>query len=80
MIKRIIINKDNNNINWLRIITATTNDGINRGPAKIFIDKRFDRVRDWEMIEKISGINEIIKNSSILVKDRYNRYGLGINP
>jgi len=44
------------------------------------IDKRLDKVKDWEIIEKDSRINEIIKNSSILVKNKYNRYEAIINP
>ena len=44
------------------------------------MDNRLDKVKDWEIIEKGSNINEIIKNSSILVKNKYNRYGHGIIP
>ena len=44
------------------------------------MDKRLDKVIDWEIIEKDSNVNEIIKNSSILVKSKYNRYGLYNKP
>ena len=64
----------------LNKITATDNDEINKEPAGILIDKRLDKVKDWEIIEKDSRINEIIKNSSILVKGKYNRYEPRIKP
>ena len=64
----------------LNKITATDNDEINKEPAGILIDKRLDKVKDWEIIEEDSRINEIIKNSSILVKNKYNRYEPGIKP
>ena len=64
----------------LNKITATDNDEINKEPAGILIDKRLDKVKDWEIIEEDSRINEIIKNSSILVKNKYNRYELRIKP
>ena len=64
----------------LNKITATDNDEINKEPARILIDKRLDRVKDWEIIEKDSSINEIIKNSSIRVKNKYNRYEPVIKP
>ena len=64
----------------LNKITATANDEINKEPAGILIDKRLDKVKDWEIIEKDSRINEIIKNSSILVKNKYNRYEPRIKP
>ncbi len=69
--KGYIINK--NNIN-------NDNDEIDKEPARILIDKRLDKVKDWEIIEKDSSINEIIKNSSILVKNKYNRYEHRIKP
>ncbi len=69
--KGYIINK--NNIN-------NDNDEIDKEPARILIDKRLDKVKDWEIIEKGSSINEIIKNSSILVKNKYNRYEHRIKP
>ncbi len=46
---------------------------IDEEPAGILIDKRLDEVKDWEIIEKCSDINEIIGHSSILVKDMYDR-------
>ena len=64
----------------LNIITAADNDEINKEPAQMLIDKRLDKVKDWEIIEKDSRINEIIKNSSILVKNKYNRYEHRIKP
>ncbi len=64
----------------MNIITATDNDEIDKDPARILIDKRLDKVKDWEIIEKDSKINEIIKNSSILVKNKYNRYEHRIKP
>ena len=64
----------------LNKITATDNDEINKEPARILIDKRLDNVKDWEIIEKDSSINEIIKNSSILDKNKYNRYATRIKP
>ena len=64
----------------LNKITATDNDEINKEPAGILIDKRLDKVKDWEIIEEDSRINEIIKNSSILVKNKYNRYEPRIKP
>ena len=64
----------------LNKITATDNDEIDKEPARILIDKRLDKVKDWEIIEKDSRINEIIKNSSILVKNKYNRYEIRIKP
>ncbi len=63
--KGYIINK--NNIN-------NDNDEIDKEPARILIDKRLDKVKDWNIIEKFSSINEFIKNSSMLVKNKYNRY------
>ena len=57
----------------LNKITATDNDEINKEPAGILIDKRLDKVKDWDIIEKGSNINEIIGHSSILVKNKYNR-------
>ena len=65
---------------WLNIITAADNDEINKEPARILMDKRLDMVIDWDTIEKDSSINEIIKNSSILVKNKYNRYEHRIKP
>ncbi len=41
--KGYIIN--NNNIN-------NDNDEIDKEPARILIDKRLDKVKDWEIIEK----------------------------
>ena len=64
----------------LNIITAADNDEINKEPARILIDNRLDIVKDWDIIEKDSSINEIIKNSSILVKNKYNRYEHRIKP
>ncbi len=61
-------------------MTANDNDEIEKEPARILIDKRLDKVKDWEIIEKVSSINEIIKNSSILVKNKYNRYEYRIKP
>ena len=53
----------------MNIITATDNDGINKEPARRLMDRRLDKVNDWEIIEKDSGINKISKGSSILVED-----------
>ncbi len=69
--KGYIINK--NNIN-------NDNDELDKDPARILIDKRLDKVKDWEIIEIVSSINKIIKNSSILVKNKYNRYEHRIKP
>jgi len=81
-------NKSKNNIiiilikkySLLHIITATDNRLINREPARILIDKRLDKVIVWNNKEKDSNINRIIKNTSILVKNRYNRYDIIIKP
>jgi len=62
------------------IIIATDNDEINKEPARILIDRRLDKVNDWEIIEKVSSINDTIKNTSILVKNTYNRYEDTIQP
>ena len=62
------------------IIIATDNEEINKEPARILIDRRLDKVNDWEIIEKVSSINDIIKNTSILVKNTYNRYEDTIQP
>ena len=64
----------------LNIITANDNNEINKEPAKILIDNRLDKVKDCKIIEKDSSINKIIKNSSILVKNKYNRYATRIKP
>ncbi len=64
----------------MNIITANDNDEIDKEPARILIDKRLDKVKDLVIIEKASKINEIIKNSSILVKNKYNRYEHRIKP
>ncbi len=64
----------------MNIITANDNDEIDKEPARILIDKRLDKVKDWEIIEKVSSINDIIKHSSILVKNKYNRYEHRIKP
>ena len=64
----------------MNIITATDDDGINKEPARRLMDRRLDKVDDWEIIEKDSSIDEIIENSSILVKNIYNRYGDRIKP
>ena len=64
----------------LNIITAADNDEINKEPAKILIDKQLEIIKDWDIIKKDSSINEIIKNSSILVKNKYNRYEHRIKP
>ncbi len=69
--KGYIINK--NNIN-------NDNDEIDKEPTRILIDKRLDTVKDWEIIEKVSRINEITKNSSLLVKNKYNRDEHRIKP
>ncbi len=34
-------------------MTATDNSEINKEPAKILIDKRFDKVSDWKLIDII---------------------------
>ena len=80
IIKRRIINILLITRYLLNTITATDNDEIDKEPARILIDKRLDKVKDWEIIEKGSSINEIIKNSSILVKNKYNRYEHRIKP
>ena len=64
----------------MNIIIATDNDWIDKEPAGILIDSRLDKVGDWDIIEKGSNINGIIKDSSILVKNKYDKYGLGIKP
>ncbi len=64
----------------MNIITDTDNDEIDKDTERILIDKRLDKVKDWEIKEKESKINEIIKNSSILVKNKYNRYEHRIKP
>ena len=64
----------------MNIITATIIKVIDKEPAEILIDKRLDKVKDWEIIENGSSINEIIKNSSILVKNKYNGYEIEIKP
>jgi len=55
------------------ITTAIDNGLINKEPAGRLIDKRLDKVKDWDIIENGSNINEIIGHSSILVKNKYNR-------
>ena len=57
----------------MNTITAIDIKLINKEPARILIDKRLDKVKDWKIIEKDSNINRINKNSSILVKNKYNR-------
>ena len=64
----------------MNIITVTDNNEVNKEPAKWLIDRRLDKVNDWKIIEKDSSINGIIKNSSILVKNIYNRYENKIKP
>ncbi len=64
----------------MNIITANDKDEIDKEPAEVLIDKRLDKVKDWEIIEKDSSINNIIKNASILVKNKYNRYEDRIKP
>ena len=64
----------------MNIITATIIKVIDKEPAEILIDKRLDKVKDWEIIENGSSINEIIKYSSILVKNKYNGYEIEIKP
>ena len=55
-------------------ISAPIDKGlINKEPAGRLIDKRLDKVKDWDIIENGSNINEIIGHSSILVKNKYNR-------
>ena len=49
-------------------------------PARRLMDRRLDKVDGWEIIEKDSSIDEVIEDSSILVKDIYNRYGDRIEP
>ena len=80
IIKRRIINMELNIQYRLNIITANDNNEINKEPAKILIDNRLDKVKDCKIIEKDSSINKIIKNSSILVKNKYNRYATRIKP
>ena len=50
--------------------TAIPSDGINKEPASVLIDKRLDKVIDWEIMEKGSSINNTIEDSSILVKNK----------
>ena len=83
--KEYIINdrKDNEEQMIRRVLfirIATFNKEVNKEPANILIDKRLDKVNDWEIVEKDSSINEIIKNTSILVKNTYNRYEDKIKP
>ncbi len=57
----------------MNTITANDNDDIDKDPARIWIDKRLDKVKEWEIREIVSSINEIIRKSAILVKNKYNR-------
>ena len=61
------MNKNSSMYGWRcgNIKIARTNREINKEPAKMLIDIRFDKVMDWEIIEKDSKRNEIIKNSSM---------------
>ena len=67
-------------ISFVVINTAIVNDVIDKEPAGILIDERLDKVKDWEIIEKESSISEIIKNSSILVKNNDTKKALTIKP
>ena len=64
----------------MNIIIATDNDWIDKEPAKILIDSRLDKVKDEKQMEKDSNINNIISANSNLVKNKYDKYGLGIKP
>ena len=64
----------------LNTLTAIPSDGINKEPASVLIDKRLDKVIDWEIMEKGSSINNTIEDSSILVKNKYNRNEPKIKP
>jgi hypothetical protein len=50
--------------------TAIPSDEINKEPASVLIDKRLDKVIDWEIMEKGSSINNTIEDISILVKNK----------
>jgi len=78
--KRRITNMKFNIKYKLNIISPIDIKEINKEPATILIDNRLDKVRDWKIIENDSNINKIIKNTSILVKNKYNRYELRIKP